>query len=137
MAPPVIKQVLKHADATGFTVIDCPPGTSCSMVNAVKMSQFTILVAEPTPFGLHDFKSAAAVLSSLNIPFGVIINKYGDEDNIISRFCNSKNIEVMLQIPEVRAVAENYSSGIPILESLPGLEDKICQLIQSIYKMYG
>ncbi len=31
-----------------------PPGTSCPVIEAVKMSDFLLLVTEPTPFGLND-----------------------------------------------------------------------------------
>jgi MinD superfamily P-loop ATPase len=62
-------------------LIDCPPGTSCPMITAVKGSDFVLLVTEPTPFGLHDLTLAVETVRKLKLPFGVLINRSdtGDE----------------------------------------------------------
>ncbi|GAI55429.1 unnamed protein product, partial [marine sediment metagenome] len=52
-------------------IIDVPPGTSCPVIEAVKGSDYCILVTEPTPFGLYDLTLAVEVLRKLKMPFGV------------------------------------------------------------------
>jgi len=69
--------------STGITILDCPPGTTCPMVEAVSDADFCILVAEPTLYSLHDFSAAVTVLQNLKIPFGIVINKSDDNDAII------------------------------------------------------
>ena len=54
MAPPLIREVKKHIRPSGLTIIDCPPGTSCPVIAAMRGADFVLLVTEPTPFGLHD-----------------------------------------------------------------------------------
>ena len=46
-------------------IIDAPPGTSCPVIESIKESDYTLLVTEPTPFGLHDLKLAVEVLKKL------------------------------------------------------------------------
>ena len=60
MAAPVIRQLKRWASPEpGETVIvDAPPGTSCPVVEAVRGTDYVLLVTEPTPFGLHDLKLA-------------------------------------------------------------------------------
>ena len=44
MAPPVIRQVKKLADDSKLVIIDAAPGTSCPVVEAVRGSDFCLLV---------------------------------------------------------------------------------------------
>lgn len=128
MSPPLIRAVKKHAMDTGLTLIDCPPGTACPFVTAVKGCDAVILVTEPTPFGLHDLKLAIATLRELNLPFGVVVNRILDEDNLVSAYCREEGIPLLLQIPEDRRVAEAYSRGELLTTILPGLQHKLAAL---------
>src|SRR3989339_1944481 len=75
MSPPLIRQVKQYINPTRTAIIDAPPGTTCPVIEAVKGSDFCILVTEPTPFGLNDLSLIVEVLRKLEIPFGVVINR--------------------------------------------------------------
>ena len=79
MAVSLIRQVRQRAEASGspLVLIDCPPGTSCSMIAAVRGCDFVLLVTEPTPFGLNDLQLAVETLRLLGMPLGVVINRDG------------------------------------------------------------
>ena len=49
---PVIRQALKRA--WGLTVIDCPPGSACPVMESAADAGCCLLVAEPTAFGFHN-----------------------------------------------------------------------------------
>jgi MinD superfamily P-loop ATPase len=131
MAPPVIRAVKKSADPELPVLIDCPPGTSCPMITAVKGSDFVILVTEPTPFGLHDLKLAVETVRMLNIPFGVVINRSDAGDNRVVEYCKKENIRLLLQIPESRKIAEAYSRGEILLSTDPALKGMLQEIIRS------
>ena len=67
MSPPLIREVKKYINPKKTTIIDAPPGTSCPVVESVKGSDFSLLVTEPTPFGLNDLHLAAETLKKLEI----------------------------------------------------------------------
>ena len=67
MSPPLIREVKKHMDATRTIIIDAPPGTSCPVVESVKGSDVSLLITEPTPFGLNDLRLAVETLRELKI----------------------------------------------------------------------
>jgi MinD superfamily P-loop ATPase len=67
MAPPVIRKVKEYAHNDGTVIIDVPPGTSCPVVEAIRGSDFCMLVTEPTPFGLNDLTLAVETVRELNI----------------------------------------------------------------------
>ncbi|HID93438.1 MAG TPA: 4Fe-4S dicluster domain-containing protein, partial [bacterium (Candidatus Stahlbacteria)] len=72
---PLVRAVKKKIKANYISIIDVSPGISCPVVEAVKDSNFCILVTEPTPFGLNDLKLAIEMCKKLKVPIGVIINR--------------------------------------------------------------
>ncbi len=132
MAPPIIREVKKHIDARSMVIIDVPPGTSCPVVEAVRGSDFCLLVTEPTPFGLNDLSLAVEVMRKLQIPCGVIINRVGVGDDRVERYCLEQAIPIMLKIPLDRDIAVLYSKGIPLVEGMPEWRDAFLTLFQDI-----
>jgi MinD superfamily P-loop ATPase len=118
MASPLInavKEVWRNESKDGITIIDVPPGTSCPVVEALKGSDFCILVTEPTPFGLHDLKLAVQVLQKMGIPCGVVVNRAGIGDRAVYRYCNESGLPILAEIPYRRDIAVLYSYGIPLM----------------------
>lgn len=132
MAPPIIREVKKHVDSTRTVIIDVPPGTSCPVVEAVKGSDFCLLVTEPTLFGLNDLSLAVEVVRKLQIPCGVIINRVGVGDETVERYCLEEKIPVLLRIPLDREIATLYSKGIPLIQGMPEWRDAFLILFQDI-----
>lgn len=122
MAPPVIRGVLKAAPRDRILILDAPPGTSCPVIETVKSSDVTLLVTEPTPFGLNDLKLAVDMMRRLAVPFGVLVNRAGIGNDDVVKYCAGENIPVLLEIPDDRAIAEAYSRGKPIVQALPHLK---------------
>jgi MinD superfamily P-loop ATPase len=122
LAVPVIKSVLKKLDNNETNIIDCSPGTSCNVVNALQYVDMAILVTETTEFGLHDLKIAVELVRKFNIPFGIVINKELAKENIITEYCQKENIKILGSIPYEKEVAHIYSRG-KMLISFPKYKD--------------
>ena len=113
-------------------LIDAPPGTSCPVIEAVKGSDYTVLVTEPTPFGLHDLVLAVEVLEKLQIPHGVVLNRSDIGDSKVEQYCQQHNIPILLSIPHDREIAEAYSRGIPMVSINSIYKHKFSRLFESI-----
>jgi len=111
MAPPLIKAVKQAAVESDVTIIDAPPGTSCPVIEAVRDSDFIVLVTEPTPFGLNDLKLAVEMVRILEVPFAVAINRCDVGDDAVKNYCAKEGIEIILEIPHDRLIAQAYSQG--------------------------
>lgn len=135
MAPPLIKKVKSYAKSDALTIIDAPPGTSCPVIAAIKGADFVLLVAEPTPFGLHDLKLAYEVTKVLKIPSGLVINRAGLGDDGVHRFAAGVGLPVLMTIPFDRRIAEAYAIGRTMVEALPEYKDPFRQLYQRIDAM--
>ena len=132
MAPPVIREVKKYIDPANIVIIDVPPGTSCPVIEAVKGSDFCLLVTEPTPFGLNDLSLAVEVVRELDIPCAVVINRDGVGDDKVEGYCQEQGIPVLLKIPLDRRIASLYSQGIPLIEGMPRWREEFLRLFQDI-----
>ena len=147
MAPPIIRKIKKKIKKDGIkgenndftnhhiTLIDAPPGTSCPVIESIKDSDYSILVTEPTPFGLHDLVLAVEVLRKLKIPHGVVLNKCDIGDHKVEEYCKKNVIPLLLSIPLDREIAVAYSKGIPIVKLNPSYEQKFIQLFQKIVQI--
>ena len=131
-AEPLIHETKKNVVDHKINIIDSPPGTSCSMIESIKGSDFCILVTESTPFGLSDLKLAVVVLQSIGIPFGVLINKYDPEFFELENYLNENIIEILLKIPFDRKIAESYSKGVLPVRNNKELENEFFKLINKI-----
>lgn len=119
IAIPVIKKAKSVVSKNENNIFDSPPGTSCSMIEAVEESDFAVLVTEPTAFGLHDLQMAIAVLESIKVPYGVVINRSIEADDyLIVDFLNEHNITLLGKIPYSKRAAEIYSKGNLLIECL-------------------
>lgn len=134
MPVPMVSAVKKKVARNKTVIIDASPGTSCPVVEAVKGSDFCILVTEATPFGLSDLELAVGVLEKMKIPRGVVINKYDAVYPKIEEFCERRDIPVLMKIPEERRVAESYSRGEPLVRALPEYKEKFVELFKRISK---
>jgi MinD superfamily P-loop ATPase len=121
MPVPLIRALKKRVRAGGTVILDCPPGTSCPVISAMRGSDYVVLVTEPTPFGLNDLRLAVETTRALALPFGAVINRADVGDDGVWRYCSEEDIPILLELPDERRIAEAYSRGQPAVEALPGM----------------
>ena len=131
----IIKEIYKNTEEKDF-LIDCPPGTACTTVSAVEVADFAIIVVEPSPFGLSDMKLVVQLLRDMKIPFGVVINKFDEDENIVKKYCDDEKIEIIGTIPFDRKIAEAYSKGEIIADALPEYRENFETILKRV-KSYG
>lgn len=131
---PLIKAVKERA-AGENVIVDCPPGTSCSLVESVRGTNFCLLVTEPTPFGLYDLDIALRVLEKMNIPRAVLVNKSGMGDRKVYEYLEKRNIPLLMEIPLDRKIAELYSQGEIFAEKMPEWKAKFAGMVREIEEM--
>jgi MinD superfamily P-loop ATPase len=134
MSPPLIKQVKDFIPEDGITIIDCPPGTSCPVVECIRDADYVLMVTEPTPFGLSDLKLAVEVVEKLKKPCGVFINRSDVGNMETTKFCERNRIPVLSSMPDDRRVAESYSKGIMVSETFPDIREFFSALYSDLKK---
>ena len=132
MSPPLIRAVRSFNGPEKLTIIDAPPGTSCPVIAAMKDTDFVLLVTEPTPFGLYDLKLAVGAVQVLNIPSGLVINRSDIGDHKVQAYANEIGLPILMEIPFDRRIAEAYSKGEMIVDTMPWLKDEFLKLYRDI-----
>jgi MinD superfamily P-loop ATPase len=134
MSPPLIKAVKTEAQDPSecLVILDAPPGTSCPVIETVNDADYTLLVTEPTPFGLYDLKLAVGMLRKLGRPFGVILNRSDMGNEAVETWCRQENIPIHLKIPFDRKIAEGYARGEPLIVSRPDLRNSFESLLEEL-----
>jgi MinD superfamily P-loop ATPase len=111
------------------TILDCPPGVSCSTVAAMEGADYAVLVAESTPFGLADLTMAVELLRKDEIPFGVVLNKSGVGDERLITYLMKEDIPLLGRIPFSTEWARRIMSGSILVNSDPAYR----QLLRDIH----
>jgi len=137
ITPPLIRAVKRKARPQGTVIIDCPPGTACSLVAAVSGCDVVVLVTEPTPFGLHDLHLTVEVLRQLQLPLGVVINRSDIGDQRVEHFCARERIPIWLRIAHDRRIAAASARGEGLLAVRPELADDFRRLLENLTKLGG
>jgi MinD superfamily P-loop ATPase len=134
LSPPVTKALRKLPAESDVIIIDAPPGTSCPVIEAINGTDFVILVTEPTPFGLNDLELAVGMVREIDLLYGVVINRSDIGDNKTKEYCQREGIDILMEIPYDRQVAEAYSRGDMMIDTNPQYEESLRKLYSSITK---
>jgi MinD superfamily P-loop ATPase len=120
---PTTRATMAAADVEADVVlVDAPPGTSCPVIEAVRDSDLVVLVTEPTPFGLHDLQLAVEMVRALSLPCVVAVNRADLGDDRVRRYCADEGIEIVLELPNDRRMAEAYARGELLIDAVDGLD---------------
>lgn len=116
---PIINRLFDEAknEADKDIFIDCPPGSSCLVMDSIKEADYCILVAEPTIFGVHNLAMVYDLVRLLKKPHGVVLNKCVEGENPVEAFCQDRGIKVLARIPFDKKLGEiSSNAGIAALE---------------------
>ena len=145
MTPPLLRRLRARLDAMlaavpADAILDAPPGVSCPAVTVTRDVDLILLVADPTPFGFHDFKLAHQAFLPLGKAMTVVINRAGaagnaDGDAAVRDYCREHGLPLLAELPFERAAAEQYANGRLLAALSPEwkqrfehLRDALCRL---------
>jgi MinD superfamily P-loop ATPase len=134
MSPvPAIKAAIKQINNEAeIAILDSPPGTSCPFIQTVSVSDYVILVTEPTPFGLSDLKQSVDTLNTIEKPYGVIINRAGIGNMEVYNWLKENNIVLLMEIPFDEEIARIYSEGRILTDENVNYRGQFLDLIERI-----
>ncbi|RJP22144.1 MAG: (4Fe-4S)-binding protein [Candidatus Abyssobacteria bacterium SURF_5] len=135
MSAPLIRAVKENIPVKSIAIIDAPPGTSCPVIEAVKDTDFVLLVTEPTPFGLNDLVLAVEMVREIGLPLGVIINQSDIGTDETLKYCEAEQIAVLLQLPHDRQIAQAYSQGHLAVQALPWFRGRMAEIANYILSL--
>lgn len=129
MTPPLLRALRARLDrmldeAPSDALIDSPPGVSCPAMTVGLDADAVLLVAEPTPFGFHDFRLAHQAFRQIGKPVAVVMNRAAMPDNAegdesLRAYCREEGLPLLAELPFDRAAAEHYADGRLVAAASP------------------
>ena len=96
-----------------------------------------VLVAEPTPFGLHDLGLAVEAFRPRGVPLGVVVNRADLGDRSVQAFCAGAGLPVLAELPFRREIAAACARGVPFDaagEELRGLIEDLAASVRGLVR---
>ena len=112
---PIIRQLLEKVSRHENVVIDCPPGSACTVMESIKEADFCVLVAEPTLFGQHNLAMVHELVTLYKKPYGVVLNKSIEGENPSRAYCEKHDITLLGDVKYDDFLGTRLSEGkIPV-----------------------
>lgn len=127
---PIIRSALECAGDT--TILDCPPGSACSVMESIMDADYCVLVVEPTAFGFHNFQMVYELVEVLGRTCGVIINKETEKYLPLEVFCQEHHIPILDRIAYQPYLAQRIASGEVISQTIEAERIRFQSILQKI-----
>lgn len=109
---PIIKKMLEQIqDNQNLVIVDCPPGSACTVMESIKNADYCLLVTEPTLFGVHNLQMVHELVKLFKKPHGAILNKCLDGKNPAEEYCKKNSLEILGKIPYDQEINQLNSNG--------------------------
>ncbi len=130
---PVISAALESVrNFKGLTVVDCPPGSACPVMESIQEADYCLLVAEPTAFGFHNFCMVYELCSLLGKKCGVVMNKMDIPYEPLETFCKEHHLPVLARIPYEPHIADLVAQGALLYEADAKLAQQFRKILTEI-----
>lgn len=130
---PVISTLLDNDPHDNQVVmIDCPPGSSCSVMESIKDADYCLLVVEPTIFGVHNLEMVYELVKLFGKPTGAVLNKCLTQTNPAEEFCSESGIKVLSRIPFDQDLGLLSSNAIIAVREAPRYRELFTELLNLI-----
>lgn len=130
---PIITELLKNQIVTDEVIlIDCPPGSACIVMESIKDADYCVLVAEPTLFGVHNLNMVYELVQLFKKPYGVILNKCVEGEDLAEEFCKENNMKVLGKIPFDKVLGTINSNALIGARETTQYRDLFLGLLQKI-----
>lgn len=132
---PIIEALLENVkDSESTTIIDCPPGSACIVMDSIKDADYCVLVAEPTLFGVHNLSMVYELVTLFEKPFGVVLNKTVEGENPARDFCIEHDMDIIADIPYDNELGKLNSNSFIVSRERERYKDVFSTLLDTITK---
>lgn len=135
---PIIKKLL-HGQGLddSLTVIDCPPGSACTVMESIKDADYCILVAEPSIFGAHNLDLVVELVRLFHKPHGVILNKCLGGENPSEEYCKENGLHIIGRLSYDKELGNMNAIGLVAARESLQYRDVFIKLLQAVGEEVG
>jgi len=120
----VRKNAQEIAEITGrnLVIVDGSPGIGCPVIASLSGVNACLVVAEPTPSGIHDMKRVLSLAHHFDVKQLVCVNKYDispENTENIRDYCHDEGIIYIGSIPFDSSFTRAMVKGLTLMEYSP------------------
>lgn len=130
--PIIAKLLSEKEEKERTTIIDCPPGSACVVMESIKDADYCVLVAEPTIFGVHNLNMVYELVKLFKKPYGVVLNKCLEEENPAEIFCIQNEIKVIGKIPYDETLGLLNSNGLIVARDSKVYREYFTEILEKV-----
>ena len=135
---PIIKKLLETEGLDdSLAVIDCPPGSACTVMESIKDADYCILVAEPSIFGAHNLSLVVELVRLFNKPHGVILNKCLDGKNPSEEYCKENGLHIIGSLSYDKELGMMNAIGLIAVRESQQYREVFTGLLQAVVEEAG
>ncbi len=134
---PIIHRVLQELPATGTAIIDCPPGSACTVMASIQQADYCLLVAEPTTFGRDNLRMVHELVRVFQKPAGLVLNKVVAAWNPCQEYALQTGLPILGRIAYDRYLAAQQAQGVVVAWKSRKYGDLFSELLQVVRKECG
>lgn len=127
-----IEELNPQSSEDGMVIIDCPPGSACTLMESIKEADYCLIVAEPTRFGAHNLEMIHRLLDQGDIPYGVLLNKVQEGYNPSEDYCLTHDIPILSVIEFDSNIGMLNADGHIVARENRDFKDLMLNLINKI-----
>lgn len=131
---PIIKKMVAAIKELGDTIIDCPPGSACVVMESIREADYCLLVAENTAFGIHNLQMVHQLVSLFQKPHGLILNKSMGSSDALDRYCGERKIPILARIPFDASAGKALARGTVLASEDAGYEELFKGVLRDIQR---
>lgn len=145
---PIIRKLLSNLHLDGTIIIDCPPGSACSVMESIKGADYCLMVAESTVFGIHNLDMVYNLVKLFKKPYALVVNKVlsGNstkqncplcdpaDHSLIEKYCMDHGIKIIAYIPYDAELGLANSEGLIAAAEYPGYMNLFKGILETVEK---
>ncbi len=109
---PIIRKLLSMIPGDKTVIVDCPPGSACTVMESIRDADFCLLVAEPTIFGIHNLDMVYRLVNHFKKPCAIVVNKEMGDRSLIEGYFTDNDIPGIASVPYDSKLATANSKGL-------------------------
>jgi MinD superfamily P-loop ATPase len=117
-------KLIAEKAASGYIIIDGPPGIGCPVISSITGADIILIVAEPTISGLSDLQRVNELAKHFKIPATLCINKWDINPSVAEKICNYCDQHEIRMLGKIRYDGDFTKAqikGMTILEYTTGV----------------
>ncbi len=116
-----VTEIRKYANSISrkdsIFIQDAAAGIGCPVIASIVNSNYVIIVAEPSKSSFSDMNRIIRVINQFEIPYGIVINKYGLNNNISNEIIKQSKNNFLGKVSYDQEIIKSIVNMTPIFET--------------------